>query len=311
MTTRISHKEVTRFLEDNGFKFISGNETTKSKTVFSDSQGYKYTLILSTLKYSLSKNRKPSRFHKSNEETIGNIKNWLKINNKKISLYGRNTFIDSAKNNLIFICDKCFHKFKTSWNCMQCGKLCPVCNVIDAGIKKRLPIEQVEKIFLNSSVSPVNINEYNGFGEYMDVSCDYCGHIWEMTFGNVKIGNGCPKCKVSKGEKSIINAMEKYGIEYSMQKTFDKCFYNRKLKFDFFIDSKNIAIEYNGLQHYKIVEFSSSPERNAEEFRKVKIRDKIKVDYCKNNNIRLITISYKKFNEIDSIIKTIKMEDFK
>lgn len=40
-----------------------------------------------------------------------------------------------------------------------------------------------------------------------------------------------------------------------------------------------------------------------EQFLKVKENDKIKDEYCKNNNIKLIRIPYWEFNNIESILQ--------
>jgi hypothetical protein len=51
--------------------------------------------------------------------------------------------------------------------------------------------------------------------------------------------------------------------------------------------------------------FSGNDVKAQEEFEILKIKDRIKKSYCKKNKITLLTISYKKFNEIDSIIQKI------
>jgi hypothetical protein len=59
------------------------------------------------------------------------------------------------------------------------------------------------------------------------------------------------------------------------------------------IEKKNnriiyICIEYDGEEHFRYVEIWGGEE----EFENIKIRDQIKNEYCKNNNIRLIRIKY-------------------
>ena len=60
------------------------------------------------------------------------------------------------------------------------------------------------------------------------------------------------------------------------------------LPFDFYLPIENICIEFNGLQHYKPIEYFGGEK----EFEKRKINDKIKQDYCVENSIELITIKY-------------------
>lgn len=48
-------------------------------------------------------------------------------------------------------------------------------------------------------------------------------------------------------------------------------------------------IEYNGIQHYKYTKIWHINEKGFEES---KLRDKLKIDYCTNNNIPLLVIKY-------------------
>jgi hypothetical protein len=79
-------------------------------------------------------------------------------------------------------------------------------------------------------------------------------------------------------------------IEYSYQKTFTDCKDKRILPFDFYfeIDNQPIVIEYNGIQHYKPIEFFGGYEA----FIIRQKHDKIKKEYCNDNNIKFIEISY-------------------
>ena len=104
---------------------------------------------------------------------------------------------------------------------------------------------------------------------------------------NHKNGTGCPVCKESKGEKIITNFLKENKIHYIPQKKFDSCINKRKLPFDFYLPDYNICIEYDGKQHFEINDFFGG----LESFEMVKINDKIKTDYCFDNNITLIRIN--------------------
>jgi len=56
--------------------------------------------------------------------------------------------------------------------------------------------------------------------------------------------------------------------------------------FDIYIPELNIAIEYQGQQHYKPVEYFGGQEA----FEQNKLRDKLKADKCKENNCTLIYV---------------------
>jgi len=100
--------------------------------------------------------------------------------------------------------------------------------------------------------------------------------------------HGCPDCQKSIGELKIKLLLEKNNIKYEVQKTFNNCRNINVLPFDFYLPENNLCIEFDGLQHFKPIEFFGG----LKTFKKLKINDKIKTDYCKNNDIKLIRIRY-------------------
>lgn len=138
-----------------------------------------------------------------------------------------------------------------------------------------------------------------------DASCkikikhNKCLHEWFSTsksFFNCK--RACPKCNESIGETKIRKYLSNKNIIYESQKTFDNCLYISKLKFDFYLPNKNMCIEFDGEQHYKSVEYFGGEET----FELIKKRDNIKNNYCVNNNINLIRISYLDIKNIELIL---------
>jgi len=110
--------------------------------------------------------------------------------------------------------------------------------------------------------------------------------------------SGCPKCKLSKGELKIEEFLKSKKIEYIPQYKFDDCKYIRDLVFDFYLPKENICIEYDGILHFKCVDFFGGEDNLT----KTKIRDKIKTQYCKINKINLIRIKFNQFDNIDEIL---------
>lgn len=100
-------------------------------------------------------------------------------------------------------------------------------------------------------------------------------------------GNGCPKCRRSKGEIRIATFLENNNIKFEEQKRFKDCKIKKPLAFDFYLTEHNICIEFNGLQHYKPHKFFGGDKM----FEYQKIRDKTKRIYCKEKGIHLINIS--------------------
>lgn len=75
------------------------------------------------------------------------------------------------------------------------------------------------------------------------------------------------------------------------------------MPFDFFLPRENICIEYDGEYHFMPIKIGSITfEQAKENLNKLKYRDEIKTNYCKNNNIKLIRIPYMEFNNIEKIL---------
>ena len=147
-------------------------------------------------------------------------------------------------------------------------------------------------------------NDIEILGEYktsytkIKCRCKLDGYEWEAKPRNLLSNRGCPKCNASKGEKRVAEYLDDRNIEYKQQYKFDDCRSKYKLPFDFYILSKNIAIEYDGRQHYEIIDYFDG----LDGFIDTKIRDTIKTIYCKENNIKLIRIAYWDFDKIEEIL---------
>ena len=116
-------------------------------------------------------------------------------------------------------------------------------------------------------------------------------------------GNGCPQCQESKGERQVRQWLENKNIIYTYQKTFKDCKYIKVLPFDFYISKYHACIEYDGKQHFEPVDFAGRGEEWAlQQFEKTQYHDKIKNQYCKNNNITLLRIPY--FKNVEEELET-------
>lgn len=126
------------------------------------------------------------------------------------------------------------------------------------------------------------------------------GHTFEMRFADFKNNNRrCPICSASKGEREIIDVLNKYNIQYISQYKFSDCKFKSPLLFDFYLPDYNCCIEFDGEQHYKIVNYFGG----FDGFVNTKIRDTVKNIYCENNNIPLIRIPYWEFDNIENVLK--------
>jgi hypothetical protein len=112
-------------------------------------------------------------------------------------------------------------------------------------------------------------------------------------------GYGCSSCgKKSTGEEKVSEVLNKKNIIYIKQKSFDGCVFKNKMQFDFFIPEFNTCIEYDGIQHFEPIKYFGG----IYSLEKQKIKDGIKDNFCKNNNIKLIRIPYYEFDNIEKIL---------
>ena len=60
-----------------------------------------------------------------------------------------------------------------------------------------------------------------------------------------------------------------------------------------------MCIEFDGRHHFKPIEYFGG----VKAFEKIKINDNIKNEYCFDNNIKLLRISYKNIKSINLILE--------
>jgi hypothetical protein len=123
------------------------------------------------------------------------------------------------------------------------------------------------------------------------IICSLHGEFLQKATSHLS-GNGCPKCRESKGERTISLWLEKNNIVYETQKIFSECKHKKPLRFDFYIPSKNFLIEYQGLQHF---ECKGNPrwKENEKQFKNLQLRDFIKKQWALENNFNFLEITYK------------------
>jgi len=140
---------------------------------------------------------------------------------------------------------------------------------------------------------------YKNNSKKVKIICKLHGEF-EQNPNNHINGNGCPKCKESKGEREIRNYLINNSINFIEQKRFSDCKDKQPLPFDFYLPNQNICVEFNGRQHY----MSVPKWGGVSELKKIQRRDGIKIKYCKYNNIKLIIIKYNEniFNKLEKLI---------
>lgn len=136
-----------------------------------------------------------------------------------------------------------------------------------------------------------------------EVKCNICGYKWKTSLSSLSNGHGCPNCNSSKGESAISFILTEMGLKFEREKTFpdlisDK---NGKLRYDFYVESKNLLIEFDGIQHYE----DNGKFLTHEQFIAMQERDRIKNEYALKNGVKLMRIKYNRLSQLMHIIDKI------
>lgn len=145
-------------------------------------------------------------------------------------------------------------------------------------------------------------NEPKGNGTHARYRCEVCGFEQLKDPSGVRQGKGCINCKTTKQEKMchcFFEAIFKSKFDKHIHPAWLRLENGHYLHLDGYCKEIKVAFEYNGQQHYSMrFTFNNS----AEDLEKQKIRDEIKVNRCKKQDVILIVVPY--------WIKHKQMQDF-
>lgn len=286
-------EEVKEYFEKEGYNLLSTEYiNSKTKLDYICPNGHKHSITWNDFQ---SGARCP--------ECCGNIVTFEKVK-QAFEKEGYKLLSKAYKDNktkLRYICPN-GHKHSICWNSFSNGCRCPDCSRENVKSKLKLSYDYVKQAFEDEGYELLS-TEYINSGSKLKVRCPK-GHEHEVTWGHFNSGVRCPECNISKGEKAISLFLEENNIDYKFQKGFKDCKDKKVLRFDFYLSKYNIAVEYDGIQHFEPVDFSGKNKKLAEErFKEQQIKDNIKTQYCLDNNIKLIRIPYWEFDNIENILK--------
>lgn len=133
---------------------------------------------------------------------------------------------------------------------------CPVCTnrVIVRGINDLWTTHpHIAKLLTNQNEGYEIVA---GTHQKKSFTCPNCGKSNTQIVNNVTKRNhiSCPSCddNISTPNKIMYHLLSQINIEFETEKTFDWGLNKdgNKVKYDFFVENKNLIVEMNGLQHY-------------------------------------------------------------
>lgn len=185
-----------------------------------------------------------------------------------------------TKGKIILTCPK-HGPFQTRADRALQGCDCPECSGVR--VSNQTFIQRCMKIHGNKY--SYDKTRYIDMKSPVVITCPRHGDFVQLPDNHIR-GHGCPHCKSSKGEQLIKSYLEGGNICFKQEcriQVGDKVIY-----VDFMLDDQQTVIEYNGIQHYRPVEFFGGEVQ----FQKQIERDKILKEFCQHRGWNLIEIPY-------------------
>lgn len=167
----------------------------------------------------------------------------------------------------------------------SCG--CTKCGTETSSSKRTYTTSEFidKSIKIHGDKYDYTLSEYIKAKIPIKIICKLHGEFLQLP-ANHWMGKGCMRCCESKGEREIAKILSDEKILFEVQKKFELCKNKSFLPYDFYLPNHNVCIEFDGEQHYKSVEWFGGKKAFLERAE----NDKIKTNFCKNQNIKLIRI---------------------
>lgn len=130
------------------------------------------------------------------------------------------------------------------------------------------------------------------------IRCKKHGFFMQTPVSHLR-GSGCKFCNESRGERAINLILLRSDIPFKREFTFPESI--RKFRYDFYLPTLRILIEFHGEQHYRPVDHFGGQQGHETLVK----RDKIKEKYAKSVrhtlvvfNYKHLSLSYKEFKEL-------------
>ena len=206
--------------------------------------------------------------------------------------YSKTNYVNS-NTPIVIICPEHGEFLMRPQNHLQ-GQGCPKCSRNKMGAYQKSNtkefIEKSQKI--HGDKYDYSKVEYANNRVKVTITCPIHGDFKQKPLDHLH-GSGCPECgrKFGVAEKQVLETLK---IHYGnvIYQYIPKWLHNKTSpqSLDMFLPNYNIAIEYQGRQHFK----PNKRFGNEEEFTKVQRRDVRKFELCKKNGVKLFYISFEK-----------------
>jgi hypothetical protein len=193
---------------------------------------------------------------------------------------------------LTFECTK-LHIWSTKpINIRNKGHWCPQCSSDNGkfGIRPIIthlqdPLKEVQQI-CKSKGGKCRSRSYINASTKMEIECAE-GHQWKTTRNNLKKGQWCPKCNVFITEEICRAIFElAFHAPFPRSRPIPNPFKHGNLELDGYNEQLHFAFEYNGAQHYRVI------QRMRNDISYQIQKDQYKLQWCYDHDIILIIVPY-------------------
>lgn len=163
-------------------------------------------------------------------------------------------------------------------------------------------VKDIEKFKEDGAKAHNNFYTYGNVTNYVNnktnvmVTCPIHGDFPVRPDNHIGGLAGCPLCKQSKGEKKISDLLTSLGIPFKVEYVIP----NTKYRYDFYLPDYNMLIEYDGILHFKAVDYFGG----IEGLRSYQYRDIIKNRLARKHGYKLIRLNYQNFNVLEKSLLT-------
>jgi len=214
----------------------------------------------------------------------------------------------NSKSKIKLFCKECKIFFEQEAKSHMNGSGCKYCAFKDQTTNITELIDKFKKI--HGEKYDYSLVDYKNSQTKIKILCNKCKLYFFQKPSDHLRGHGCPKCNESKGENKVAKYLVENNISFTPQKIFKTLKYKSYLRPDFYLENLNLLIEYDGEYHYKAIRGSTS-EIKQKNLEICQLRDKIKTEWAKANNIPLLRIPYWDFDRIEELIEAFILQHTK
>lgn len=226
-------------------------------------------------------------------------------------------FICSTNGHLIRHVKTVHDKIKNI-KCDKCEYVCPDNSYLKQHIKqihdkiKDVKCDKCDYTCSNKGLLTQHIKRIHD--KIKDFKCDKCEYVCSTNGHLIRHIKGVHERpimdkRMTLGEYVIYEYLTKNKIEFEREMKFKGLVSqkNKQLRYDFYIKSHNLLIEFDGRQHFEKIKWTITETENDvnEHYNYIVECDHLKNEYADANKIKLYRIKYTEIKNIDNILKVL------